>query len=235
LSDRTEKPRKLPSLADLRDAPAGLYSDPAGKFAEIYGSAKVTQARMFVAALACAAVAGIAVVGAVTLANRSTAVPFYVAVNDDGGIRNVPTKIESIRPNQAVIKAELAKFIVNIFTIDPKLTPRFFKAANVMTSGLGTSQFADFRTEQKINERLANEPEMTRTPVVTSVDISQPGVAFAFLSTTESRGDASKVLVAKWRVTVKYELQPPKTEVEILANPLGLFVTGLNITQEGKQ
>lgn len=235
MSDRTDNSRKTPGLADHRDAPAGMFSNPAGKFAEIYGSAKVSQARMFIAALACAAVAAVAVVGAVALANRSTAVPFYVEVNDDGGVRNVPTKIENIRPNQAVIKAELAKFIVNIFTIDPKLTPRFFKAANIMTSGLGTSQFADFRTEQKINERLAEEQEMTRTPVVTSVDISQPGVAFVFLTTTESRAEASKVSVAKWRVTVKYELQPPKSEEEILSNPLGLFVIGLNITQESKQ
>ncbi len=234
MSARTDKSQKRQTLADRHDAPEGMYSNPVNKFAEIYGSAKVGQARMFVCALASALVAMVAVAGVVTMASRSTAVPFYVAVNDEGGVRNVPTKIENLRPNQAVIKAELGKFTVNIFTIDPVLTPKYFKTANVMTSGLATSQFAEFRAEQNISERLANEPDMTRVANVTSVDISTPGVAFVFLGTNESRGSVNKAVLAKWRVTLKYELQPPKNEEEILANPLGLFVTSLSITQEGK-
>lgn len=235
LSDRSSKSSNPRSLADQPGAPAGLFADPVNKFAEIYGTAMVGHSRMFVVAVCMSLVAIVAVVGALTIANRSTAVPFYVQVNDDGGVKNVPVKMESIRPNQAVIKAELAKFIIKVFTIDPALTPGYFKAANVMTSGLATTQFTEFRVEQNINTRMAKETELTRTASVTSVDISQPGVAFVFLVTNEAQGASKSPSVAKWRVTLKYELQPPKSEEEILINPLGLFVVGLNIIQEGKQ
>lgn len=235
MSDQRAKSSNRPaSLAEQPDAPPGMFSDPANKFAEIYGSAMVGQARLFVAALASAGVSAIAIIGALAMANHNTAVPFYVPVNDDGGIRNAPVRIESLRPNQAVIKAELGKFLVNVFTIDPVLTPKYFKAANAMTSGLATSQFTDFRVEQKINARLADEQDMTRSATVTSVDISTPGIAFVFLQTQETRGESTKGVAAKWRVTLKYELQPPKTEEEILTNPLGLYITSMNITQEGK-
>lgn len=226
---------KTSGLADSPGAPLGMFSEPVEKFAEIYGSSKVSQGRMFVVCVLMGFVSMVAVGGMIALSNKSTAIPFYVPVNDEGGVRNAPVRMENIRPNQAVIKAELAKFITNVFTIDPVLTPKYFKAANVMTSGLATTQFTEFRNSENIAVRLSKEPDLTRAVVVGSVDNSQPGIAFAFLTTTEARGAVNGTVIAKWRVTLKYELQPPKSEEEILANPLGLYVTSLNITKEGQQ
>ncbi len=227
-----EVPRQL---ADMPDAPVGMFKDPAQEFAEIYGSAMVGQNRMFVLAGLLGVVTLFAVAAMFSLASKSTAVPWLVEVNNDGGVLSRPVKIENIQPNQAVIKSELAKFIVNIFTLDKALSPRYFVDANVMTSGLGTTKFANFRTSENVAQRLAKEPDMTRFASVTSVDISQRGIAFVFVSTQETRGALTGIAPAKWRVTLKYELTSPKTEEEILKNPLGLFVTDLNITQESKQ
>lgn len=232
---RSNQKPPVKSLADLGDAPEGLYSDPIHKFAEIYGSSMVGQARLFILSGVMGVLALASIVGMFALANKSTVTPWIVEVNDDGGVRNRPVRMENIRPNQAVIKSELAKFITNVFTIDPALTPQNFKRANVMTTGLATSQFSEFRSTEKIATRLSKEPDSTRMAKVSSVDISQPGVAFVFLTTEESRGSTLAVANAKWRVTLKYQLTPPKTEKEILDNPLGLFVTGLNITKEGNK
>jgi type IV secretory pathway TrbF-like protein len=211
-----------------------MYDDAAGKFAEIYGPALVGNARMFVVACAALAVAVAAVGGMYQLSIKSTATPWLVEVSKDGGVLSKPVRIESIQPNRAVVKAELAKFIRQIFTLDIALTPRYFREANVMTSGLATTKFSEFRVLENVAQRLSKEPDMTRIPTVTSVDMSQEGIAFVFLSTEETRGAITGVAKSKWRVTLKYAMNPPKTEAEILENPLGLYITDLNITQEGK-
>lgn len=221
-------------LENHTGVPPGLFSDPAGKFAEIYGSALVGQTRMFIAACLLGLVALISVIGMLYLANKSATTPWIVEVNDLAGVVSKPVKIENIKPNQAVTKAELAKFIMNIFTIDKNLTGRFFREANVMTTGLATTKFSAFRVSEKIVERMTKEPNMSRTVKVTSVDISQTGVGFVFLSTEENVDSVIGTVKAKWRVTLKFEFETPRTEAEILQNPLGLFITDMNITQEGK-
>lgn len=231
---RRKKEEAPTSLAQQADAPEGLFKDPAHEFSEIYGSALVGQNRMFVVAGLFGLVAITAVIGMFLIAANNTAVLWTVEVTNEAGIVKRPVKIENIRPNQAVVKAELAKFIVNIFVIDKALTPRNFKDANVMTSGLGTTKFSNFRISENIAARLVKEPDMTRLVKVASVDLSQAGIAFVFLTTEETRGALTGIAPAKWRVTLKYEMTPPKTEDEILINPLGLFITDLNITQEGK-
>lgn len=231
---RRKKQSEPQTLADQPDAPAGVFKDPAHQFAEIYGSALVGQSRLFVGMGLLGLVAILAVGGMFSLANKSTAVPWLVEVNNDGGVLSRPVKIENIRPNEAVIKAELAKFITKVFAIDRALTPRNFKEANVMTSGMATTKFTNFRASENVAQRLSKETDMTRTVSVTSVDLSQQGIGFVFLSTEENKGQVTGLAKAKWRVTIKYEMDPPKTEAEILTNPLGLFITDLNITQEGK-
>lgn len=223
------------TLAELPSAPVGMYDEARDAFAEIYGSAMVGQARLFVVSCVMGAVAAVAVVGVILASNKNTAIPVLVETNAELGVVNKPVRIENIRPNAAVIKAELAKFATKVFTIDARLTPLYFREANVMTRGLATTQFSEFRISEDVLNRIAKEQAMSRTVSVNSVDTSQAGIAFVFLTTSENRQSSTGVVQLRWRVTLNYELTPPTTEAQILENPLGLFVTGMNIIREGKQ
>lgn len=227
------KPPKTQPLSALSGAPTGVFVDPRDEFAEIYGSAKVGQQRMFLVALGAIGLAVCAVISLFTVAQNNVAIPWLVEVNPDSGLVNKPIRIESMKPSQAVLKAELKKWIVKVFTIDAALTPQAFREANTMTRGLGTQQFTAFRVDQKIMERMAKDATLQRKAIVNSVDTSQNGVAFIFLSTQESLGSDAKAASARYRVTLKYELTPPTTESEILDNPLGIYVTSMNATEEG--
>jgi type IV secretory pathway TrbF-like protein len=221
-------------LGDLPSAPVGMYEEARNEFAEIYGSALVGQSRLFVGVCLMGLIALAAVAGVVVVGSKNTAVPVLVEVNADGGVMNKPVRIDAIRPNTAVVKAELSKFATKVFTIDSRLTPTYFREANVMTRGLATTQFTEFRISEDVLNRIAKEPNMSRTPTVTSVDTSQAGLAFVFLTTSENRNTSTGLVQTRWRMTLNYELTPPTTEAQILANPLGLFVTGMNIIKEGK-
>ena len=223
-----------PQAPSVIPAPAGVHDEAAGKFAEIYSGAIVAQQRMFIVAM-CAVLLAIGCVAALfNVASNNAAVPVLVEVASGVGVVNKPVRIEFVRPSEAVLKAELARWAVKVFTIDRDLSPRYFREANVMTKGLGESQFTEFRVAQAVVERMAKDPSLQRIPTVTSVDTSQQGVAFIFVQTRESRGNTAVADTAQYRVTVKYEFIPPATEEAIMANPLGLFITSMNISEEGK-
>jgi len=76
---------------------------------------------------------------------------------------------------------------------------------------------------------------LQRRATVNSVDVSQAGVAFIFLSTQEAQGSNANSATGAYRVTLKYEIIPPNTEADILVNPLGLYITSMNVTDEGQR
>lgn len=220
-------------LSAQADRPVGVFDDPAGEFAEIYGGAKVAQLRMFLLAGGAVCVTGVAIVALFLISQKSVAVPWLVEVSDTNGIVSKPVRIERVRPSDAVIKAELARWATKVFTIDKLLTPRYFREANVMTKGLGEAQFTEFRITQNVVDRMAKDATLQRKATVTSVDVSQRGVAFVFVSTQEARGTSANAANSRFRLTLKFELEAPKTEAEILANPLGIYVTSMNVSEEG--
>lgn len=230
-----KSPKEHQRLSDLPSTPVGVFSDPVNAFAEIYGGAKVGEQRMFVVAVAAIALALAAFAMYVVNSRSNIAVPWLVEVNGQQGVINKPVRIETVRPSDAVLKAELAKWIQKIFTIDNLRSKQLFGEANKMTKGLGTEQFTEFRVKQNVTERMTRDVTLQRRAEVRSVDVSQKGVAFLFLSTHEAQGNNPNSASAAYRVTLKYEINPPQTEEEILANPLGLYITSMNVTEEGAQ
>lgn len=230
-ADQTHDHRRSSSVMD---APAGMHDDAAGQFAEIYGGALVAQQRMFMVALGAVFLAVLCVIALFSVASNNVAVPFVVEVSPNQGVLNKPVRVEAVRPSDAVLKAELAKWTEKVFTIDQQLSPRYFREANAMTKGLGESQFTEFRVSQAIIERMTKDPSLQRIPEVASVDVSQSGIAFIFVKTKEARGSVAVAEQTQYRVTVKYEFIPPATEAAIMVNPLGLYITSMNVSEEGK-
>ncbi len=228
------KTTKTTRLSDSAAAPAGLYSEAANEFVEIYGRSKVGEQRMFLIAIASIGLAVAAFAMYVMNSRSNIAVPWYVPVNERG-VMSKPVRIEAVRPADAVVKAELARWITKVFTIDRQLSQKLFGEANVMTRGLGTEQFTEFRVKQNVTERMTKDATLQRRATVNSVDVSQPGVAFIFLTTQEAQGTNANSASGSYRVTLKYEIIPPSTEADILVNPLGLYITSMNVADEGTQ
>lgn len=210
-----------------------MYEDASQKFSEIYGSSMVNGQRMFILAVIAMGLVVVTVFAFFQSASDNVAQPWLVEVNPETGLVDRPVRITSVRPSDAVIKAELARWATKVFTIDKVLTPDYFRDAIVMSRGLAISQFSEFRVSQDIVARMVQDPTIQRTPTITSVDVSQSGVAFVFLTTREARANISGTETTRYRLTLKYEISPPKTEREILNNPLGLFVTSMNVSEEG--
>lgn len=231
---QAEQGSKEPYLASGPNTPVSLYDDAAGKFAEIWGSAKVNEARMFIIAFG-SVLMGLAGLGtALVVFPLKQIVPWVVEVNPGTGVVNRPIEIQRIEPNVAVIKSELARWAEAVYAIDPARSSELLRWANQRTADKAVGQFAEFRSRERIFERINREQDLVREVRVSSVDASRPGMAFIFLTTTERVGPAapSADKTKRWRITLNYKLVPAKQESEILSNPLGLYVTFFNDTEE---
>lgn len=208
------------------NTPASLYNQAADKFAEIYGGPLVAANRMFVISFGCVALA-LASVGTVAFMLPLKEVrPWVVPVTPEGTV-NRPVEVQRIDPNVAVIKAELARWAEAVYAIDPLRSSDLLRWANARTADKAVSQFAEFRARERIFERISREADMVREVKVTAVDVSQKGTAFIFLTTAErmTAGSPAPDKVKKFRVTLNYRTLTPTQEKDLLANPLGLFVT----------
>lgn len=209
------------------NTPPSQYAKAAREFAEIYGSSMVNAQRWFLVALGCIVLAITGLLTAVSVLPLKEVRPWIVEVNSETGVVNRPVQVQRIDPNVAVIKSELARWAEAVYAIDPQRSSESLRWANARSADKAVGQFAEFRSRERIFERIQREPDMVRQVRVTAVDASQNGTAFIFLTTTERVGAAAPdpAKTKRFRVTLNYRLVPATQEGELLTNPLGLFVT----------
>ena len=218
----------------LPNTPTSAYEDGANKFAEIYGSAMVNSGRLFVITVVSMLLAITAVGAVMVLTPLKEVTPYVIEVNSGSGLVNKPIEVQKITPNIAVVKAELGRWAEAVYTIDPLRTNDLFKYANVRSRGKAIAQFAEFRAREQVFARMQREAGLVREVQVSSVDASQTGVAFIFPKTLERTGNqsAEDSKVKRYRLTLHYQLDSPREEAALLANPLGLYVNFFNEAEE---
>jgi type IV secretory pathway component VirB8 len=228
-------PQGITALEQHLNTPPAIYSEGVDKFAEIYGGAMLSQTRFFVISVLSVLALIICATAIVVMTPLREVVPYVVEVEPGKGVVNKPIEVQKITPQQSVIKSELARWADAVYTIDPLRTQDNYRWANARARDKAVSQFAEFRTNEKVYERIQKEPGLVREVVVSSVDASQKGIAFVFLQSTE-RGQGGGVLGTKrHRLTLHYEIDPPKEESALLLNPLGIYVTFFNATEEASK
>lgn len=233
-SGKQPKGKEGGDIRILSNTPTSVYENGANKFAEIYGSPLVNSARFFAISVASLLLAITAVGAVMVLVPLKEVTPYVIEVNPGSGLVNKPIEVEKISPNIAVVKAELARWAEAVYTIDPLRTNDLFKYANVRSRGKAIAQFSEFRAREQVFARLQREAGLVREVRVSSVDASQTGVAFIFLKTLERTGNQSVEdgSVKRYRLTIHYQLDSPREEAALLANPLGLYVNFFNEAEE---
>lgn len=230
----TDPAAAVAQLMALPNTPAAQFDRAKQEFAEIYGSAQVGQARMFLLAVVSFALAGASILLVATILPLKEVRPWVVEVNPTTGVINRPVQIEKVTPNVAVIRSELARWVEAVFMIDPIRSGEALRWANERAAEKAVAQFAEFRGRERIYDRMRLEPDMVREAKVTAVDVSRDGTAFIFVTTSErlAGGVVPPERVKRWRVTLNYRLSPATQEVAMLANPLGIYTTFFSVTEE---
>jgi hypothetical protein len=224
----------LDAVMSHPNTPVPAFDDGANKFAEIYGSSLVAANRFFLIALGAIILAIAAVLGLVVITPLKEVRPYVIEVEPATGLVHKPVEVQKITPNIAVVKAELARWVEAVYGIDPLRTTDLYKYANARSRGKAIAQFGEFRSKERTFERMQKEPNLIREAKVTSVDASQTGIAFVFLTTTERATNESPTAasIKRYRITLHYVLDPATNEADLLGNPLGVFIELFNASEE---
>lgn len=213
----------------LRNTPP-VARDNVRLFAELFGDPQANAARWFVATLALGVVVAAQAIAIFRMLPLKQAVPYAVEYTADGAVVRV-VEAAAYHPTSAVLKSELARWVERLLVIDPYLSRENLRLSTRPLRGKAVSQHKDFVDSEAPFKRLLASPSLVRTARTSGVDVSQNGIAFVFVTTTERSGTGEAV-IRKWRFTVHYVLTVPDTEEDILANPAGLNITHFERAQD---
>lgn len=218
-----------PAGGDLPNTPAVAVESPRRQYAEIQVDPLLQSDRWFVVSLILAFALVTFAAAFYRFLPLKTVQPYIVEAAADGEVARV-TPAKSYTPTKAMIKSSLASWAQWQFIINAHQTQANLKRATSWLRGKAAEEQVAWMAQQRHFERLVEDPTLVRTVEKLSVDSSQDGIAFIFL-TTQERGKGGPV-VKRWRLTVQYSIVPPQSEAEILDNPAGLAPTHFEFAEE---
>jgi type IV secretion system protein VirB5 len=208
-----------------KDVPENPYLAGRREWMEQNGRLSAAANNWRIVALVTSLIALVAVIGIVMQSSQSKVVPYVVEVDKLGSAVAAHRADVVVGPNNAMIKASLARFIVDVRSVyidAAALRTNINEAYAMMANGSPAAlQMNDYFRANSPFERAKGE--------VVSVDIEPPMPISAdtwrveWKETTRPRGGAQP-RVESWAATITFAIVPPTTEAGIIANPAGLFI-----------
>lgn len=219
----------------MRDKSSGEF-DPylaaRREWNERYGDC-IAQARNWrLAALLALALALLSAGGLVHVASQSRIVPYIVRVDKLGSAAAVDRVGEPFKPDNQLIVASLARFIADMRSVytDAAAERALVKEGYAMINERSEAY-------NKMNEYMrAHDPfvraqnETVVVEVQSVLPLSGDSYRIEWREETRQR-DGSRPVSQQWQATVSIVISPPRDEVSIRLNPLGIYVNSFNWSQ----
>jgi type IV secretion system protein VirB5 len=184
------------------------------------------------AARAALAIAVLAVGGVVWLGGQNQLVPYVVKVDKLGASVAVDRADRALRPDRAVITAQLARWIVNVRSvyIDAAAQRVFVTDGYAMINSRGDA-FAAMNEHMRAHDPFQRAKTETVTVEVQSV-LPLAGDSWRIEWREEIKlREAGSALSQHYQATVTIGFNPPVDEATIRANPMGIYVNSFSWAQ----
>ncbi len=219
----------------LSNTPPAAEPDPKAvvQWYEAWGKSVVGRNRFFIlsAFLAAAVVAMAVALAAIT--PLKTVQPYIVKVADTGQVFVDPAGTQAYEPGEAEKKYFLGKWVEYGWTIDSRFLTDYLEKAYNMTRDKAVAEFRELIEASRPAARLAENPSLTATPSISSINFIREDTALIRFHVTErTRMEKDTPIVTYYAMTTRFIIDPPKTEKEILENPIGLFIVNFSLSRE---
>lgn len=225
----TAKPK---NVADLGNAPPTAYDRAKAEWAERMGEATVNQGRLFV--IAAGSILGmIALAFALAgLAPLKSVVPYSIHVDKvTGETRAAGITAAAFTPDEKQKRFFLAKWVKQMLTLDAFTTERDLSDAYGMVRGKAIEEFRDYLQKTQPIAQLRRDTTLTRTVQPNTIQFLADNIAMVRVA-TQTRSATDTVPAKRYAVLIHFAIEPPQSEAEILRNPIGMYVTHFNISEE---
>ena len=211
-------------------APETPYQKAQAAWDARMGAARVQAGNWRIAALGSLAIALLSVSGLIWQSSRSIVTPYVVEVDAQGAVRAVGPAIEPYDPTDAQIAHHLAGFIRNVrsVSIDPVIVRENWLRAYDFTTDKGAIALNDYARENDpfadIGRRSVN------VDVASVVRASDTSFEVRWTEKTYASGQFQKL--DRFTAHLTIVSSPPRTAEAVHKNPLGLFVHGINWSED---
>lgn len=164
---------------------------------------------------------------------RGTITPWVVEVDKLGEARAVAPADADYRPTDPQVAFHLARFIEHIRSIpaDPVVLRADWLSAYDFTTPSGAQALNDYA---RSNDPFAEIGKRQVAVDVSSV-IRASKDSFRIAWTERRYQDGGLIETSRWSAIVTVTIQPPRTPDALRKNPLGVFVTAINLSKELSQ
>jgi type IV secretion system protein VirB5 len=197
---------------------------------ERIGSARVQAASWRIAFFAVALLAALLGAAVVLLVQQSRVVPYIVEINPKGGVVGVAPAERPYEPNEAQLRYFLANFVELIGTIpiDPVVAKKNWLTAYGYVTENGARLLNTYATNADPFGRVGKQ----RVEILVRNALRESDRSFQ-LTWNETVFDPNGAIVSRRERTGLFSVVvlPPKTEEQILKNPLGIYIDNFSISE----
>lgn len=203
------------------------YLDGRREWNERYGD-YIAQAKNWrLVAIISLIITVVAVLGNVYIGSQSKIKPFLVAV-DKIGTPIDATPVLDLKVDEKIVKYALADFIINLRTVYKAdlVTQKkmIYKTYNYLSTTLPA--YAQITEQIQKNSPFKN-PFDRQIEVVSILALGEQQYQVDWIEKTMKQ-TGETISIEKYRATVNYILSEPKTEADIMKNPIGLFIKDIS-------
>ena len=197
------------------------------------GSARVQARSWRLAFFGCLALSGGLAAGLVWQSARGTITPWVVEVDKLGEARTVASADADYHPTDPQIAFHLARFIEHVRAIpaDPVVLRADWLAAYDFASDSGAQALND---HARNNDPFAEVGKFQVAVDVSSV-VRASKDSFRVGWTERRYQDGSLIETSRWSAILTVTIQTARTPDALRKNPLGLYVTAMNLSKELSQ
>lgn len=230
----TKKPaeRKAMGGDPIGNSPLTAFEKGQREWFERMGSPIVERDRYFIMA-ALFALAFMALVGTLMYMMPLTRVePWVIQVEKlTGEVRTTPAAAQAYKPGAAERQYFIVRWVRGLLELDPNTTEKALTEVYENCRGKAIDEFSDFVNKTKPIVRVRTETGLTRTVEIKSYTPLNDQSSLIRV-VIEERALNKAVIRRSFVIAVHYAIDPPDTEVKIMKNPIGMFITHFAINED---
>lgn len=208
-----------------------ISADEAGKgLFERFGGSVVEANRWFIGFCLMCVVAIVQMYLINQMLPLKTVVPWMVTVKDTGKVEGTPVESLKFTPDENAKRYFLKEWTTKLFTLDRFLTEKYLTEAYSVVREQAIPEFRQYIDEHKPLIALRVDPQLVQNITIRSVSFVQEMAALVRIR-VETRSNTGIIFKDKL-LTVHFAVVPPKTEAEIYANPIGLYITHFAVSED---
>jgi len=212
------------------EAPVTPYQAAQQAWDERIGAARVQAYHWRLMALGSLVLSFLIGGGLVWQVGRSIVTPFVVEVDAQGEVRAVGAAVENYQPTDAQIEHHLTRFIRDVRSVplDPIVLRDNWLEAYDYASDKAALTLNDYARRTQPFERVGRSS--VTAEVVSVVRASTDSFQLRWIERKYSEGSLAST--DHWTALITITVQLPRDESRLRKNPLGIYVTGLDWSQE---